>query len=125
MVEPDSAEPIWKTTRSVFSGRPSSHPSRRQSDAGVGAAGVGADRGVDQAAAVVLGAPIAVSVGAITASDARPISAAKALKKHTLTNLYNSRPQWLVAAPAALVAVSAGVTAAEEAAAEARGGPHM
>ena len=60
MVEPDSAEPIWKTTRSVFSGRPSSHPSRRQSDAGVGAAGVGADRGVDQVAAVVLGGPISV-----------------------------------------------------------------
>ena len=30
-----------------FSGRPSSHPARWQSDAGVGAAGVGADRGVD------------------------------------------------------------------------------
>ena len=37
---------------------------------GVGAAGVGADRSVDQVAAVVVGGPIAVSVGAITASAA-------------------------------------------------------
>ena len=71
MVEPDSTEPIWKpraACRGVAagpvelgdvggarvgssSGRPSSHPSRRQSDAGVDAAGVGADRGVDQVAA--------------------------------------------------------------------------
>ena len=36
-------------------------PSRRQSDAGVGAPGVGADRGVEPA--VVLGGPISVSVG--------------------------------------------------------------
>ena len=39
---------------------------------GVGAAGVGADRSVDQVAAVVLGGPIVVSVGAITASGRIP-----------------------------------------------------
>ena len=38
----------------------------------------------------------------------RDVEAAKALRKRTLTNLYNARPQWLVDAHAALyVAVAA------------------
>ena len=38
----------------------------------------------------------------------RDEDAAKALKKRTLTNLYNARPQWLADAHAALDAVVAG-----------------
>ena len=46
----------------------------------------------------------------------RPIpcdeGAAKALKKRTLTNLYNARPQWLADAHAALDALDAAVATA-------------
>ena len=71
MVEPDFAEPIWKTRAAFQRARPVEPPvavaERRWRSA---AEVVGADRGVDQVAAVVLGGPLAASVGATTASHA-------------------------------------------------------